>query len=1367
MRRENKMIRQAGWMLLPILTVFCMLMFQATAAQAAGKIITSSDRLWQYELKEEQGGQAAAIDEYNGSDRDLVIPETIDGYEVKYIGSPGGWRSVKMDRFDSITIPDSVKGLSNVPFFIHSRNLNFLSLGKNYGTYSQHGRDINMIKSADTYDIKAREYRVSPDNALLTAVDGVLYSKDMTVLKLYPALKDDTAYTVPDGVVSIDNDAMNGLQYLERLVLPDGLKTIGTYCCKESSIRSVRLPDSLTKLDHGIFNNSKLQSVDLPDTITEIGGYVFTGTPLEEVIIPDTVKSLGAGDFMDCSRLKRIRIGSGVASIGGNCFYGLTALETLEISEENQNFKSEEGMLLTKDGSTLIQYAAAGNTEFILPKGVSVIGPKACYGMPFRKITVPDTVVSIGDNAFENCTKAETACIPASVEKFGSSVFSGCTSLKTAAIDARDAKIGPTFNNCNMLTEVTLPETAASVQDTIFFGKSLRSVYLKAPKAPSISYATYIQGEDAQTELIKKSSGVRIFVPERAEGYDKLPWSRMHIVYGNAVTAERLVLNPSSMILHIGDTASIQASVSPEDATVQDISWETSDETVISVDQGGKVSALSAGTAMVRATAGGLSAECTVTVSGSQETRKFRLETSGGTASSNYNVQNYTKWSKPVKSYLFADSEGCLTRVEFINGKLIHETYGMDGVMKKSGSIPDELPLAGGFYASREFRFVVYGQTNSAKSDSTEIMRIVKYDKGWNRVASCSLYGENTIKPFDAGSLRFAEYGNTLYIRTSHTMYDGHQANLQAAVDMASMKITDKFSGVANVGHGGYVSHSFNQFLLMDGEDLIALDHGDSYPRAAVLVKYPGIKSTTYARASIEYVNALRFPGQIGNNSTGASLGGLEKSEQHYIFAGNYANNSGSSVRNIFVNITGKDFLKNQDASMIYLTSFDAGSSVTVSTPQLVKINDKTFLVLWNETDTAGITVHSQMIDENGNKVSKEQSFHGSLSDCQPIVQNGQAVWYYTGTEKGDTLPVFCRVSVDGWETVDNLPAREDTKPEDTKPENTNPEDASGKSKEISAVNISLSRTSYTYDGKSKMPAVTVRDGNKILKKDIDYTVTYSNNVNVGTASVTVTGKGDYSGTVTKAFSITKDSSLDQNDPGVPGQTGQENPSVPEQDGRELSKCTVTISQTSFTYDGKAKMPSVTVRDGDTVLEEGTDYTVVYRNNINIGTAETVITGKGDYKGVVEKSFDILLKTGKVYKAGIYKYKLTGTSTVSMAGTVDKKAAKIVCPETVEIGGKVFMVTAVAGNAFKNHKKITNVKIGKNVTSIGASAFKNCRKLGNITIKSSGLKKVGKNALNGIKSTAKIKVPKKKLTDYKKLFRNKGQGKKVKIVRQG
>ena len=239
---------------------------------------------------------------------------------------------------------------------------------------------------------------------------------------------------------------------------------------------------------------------------------------------------------------------------------------------------------------------------------------------------------------------------------------------------------------------------------------------------------------------------------------------------------------------------------------------------------------------------------------------------------------------------------------------------------------------------------------------------------------------------------------------------------------------------------------------------------------------------------------------------------------------------------------------------------------------------------------------------------------------------------------------------------------------------------------------------------------------------------------------------------------------------------------------KTISSNNVSLSQNSYTYDGKAKKPTVTVKDGSKTLVQNTDYIVSYSKNINAGTAKVKITGKGNYEGTVTKNFTITVKKGTSHKVGSYQYKVTGTSTVSMVGVKDNKITKVKVPKTAKIGGKSFKVTAIGSSAFKNNKKITSIEIGDNVkiigasafegctklgkatigkgvTEIGGNAFKNCKKLGTITIKSTKLKKVGRNALKGIKPTLKIKVPAKKLPAYKRLFKNKGQGRKVKIVK--
>lgn len=182
-------------------------------------------------------------------------------------------------------------------------------------------------------------------------------------------------------------------------------------------------------------------------------------------------------------------------------------------------------------------------------------------------------------------------------------------------------------------------------------------------------------------------------------------------------------------------------------------------------------------------------------------------------------------------------------------------------------------------------------------------------------------------------------------------------------------------------------------------------------------------------------------------------------------------------------------------------------------------------------------------------------------------------------------------------------------------------------------------------------------------------------------------------------------------------------------------------------------------------MKADTDYNVFYRNNINAGTATVIVTGQGNYEGTAVKNFKITVKKGTYHTLGSYKYQITSASEASIVGMNNVKTTKLKIPKTVKIGMQTFRVTAIGKNAFKKNKKITSVVIGDNVKTIGASAFAGCTKLGTITIKSTQLKKVGKNTLKGIKANAKIKVPAKKLPTYKKLFKNKGQGKKVRITK--
>ena len=178
--------------------------------------------------------------------------------------------------------------------------------------------------------------------------------------------------------------------------------------------------------------------------------------------------------------------------------------------------------------------------------------------------------------------------------------------------------------------------------------------------------------------------------------------------------------------------------------------------------------------------------------------------------------------------------------------------------------------------------------------------------------------------------------------------------------------------------------------------------------------------------------------------------------------------------------------------------------------------------------------------------------------------------------------------------------------------------------------NVTLEQEEYTYvEGTPIEPAVIVKATvistetwqpvEVVLEKDKDYTVTYSNNTAPGAGMVTVTGKGNFSGTIQKSFSINE-----------AGKTA-------------IGAATVTLEKDTYLETGAAIEPGVTsVVLGEKTLTKDTDYSVSYMNNEVPGTAEVVIAGKGDYTGSVKKTFTILKDLNKteivLSNNGIYEY---------------------------------------------------------------------------------------------------------------------------------
>lgn len=379
---------------------------------------------------------------------------------------------------------------------------------------------------------------------------------------------------------------------------------------------------------------------------------------------------------------------------------------------------------------------------------------------------------------------------------------------------------------------------------------------------------------------------------------------------------------------------------------------------------------------------------------------------------SNENANDYDRWAYPIESYLTAMSEGGYMR--FQNGAVenayLIEYYDSEYNFVKDIKLEQELSIFGGFYATDDYYYILSGEANPSQLSNAECFRITKYDKNWNRLKSAGLYDCNTVIPFDAGSARFAASGKYMFIRTAHEMYksnDGlnHQANVTIQLDTEAMKITDSFTKVSNEDFG-YISHSFNQFIHTEDNRIIALDHGDAYPRSLVLTEYitdfSGGKFSPTNKTKCVTTEIVKFPqsDKYHYNYTGAAIGGFEISDTHYIAgysAESYTdNNVDEDTRNICIGTVDK---KTKSIINRQITNYAQGSE-NATAPHLVKVNNNRYILLWGHEDN----VYYTSLDGKGNPDLIYTIEDAALSDCVPVVSGNKLVWY---TWKNDNTTFY------------------------------------------------------------------------------------------------------------------------------------------------------------------------------------------------------------------------------------------------------------------------------------------------------------------------------------------------------------------------
>ena len=291
-----------------------------------------------------------------------------------------------------------------------------------------------------------------------------------------------TSVTIPNSVTSIGEYTFYNCTSLTSVAIPDSVTSIGEYAFSHcTSLTSVTIPDSVTSIGrYAFYYCTSLTSVTIPDSVTSIGEYAFYDcTSLTSVTIPDSVTSIGDGAFYDCTSLTSVTIPDSVTSIGWHAFDGCTSLTGIWVAEGNSHYASDaSGVLFNKDKTTLVQCPGAF-AAYTIPNSVTSIGADAfSYCRSLTSVTIPDSVTSIGESSFYKCTSLTSVTIPDSVTSIGYKAFGSCESLTSVTIPDSVTSIGDgAFSCCTSLTSVTIPNSVTSIGDSAFYDcTSLTSV---------------------------------------------------------------------------------------------------------------------------------------------------------------------------------------------------------------------------------------------------------------------------------------------------------------------------------------------------------------------------------------------------------------------------------------------------------------------------------------------------------------------------------------------------------------------------------------------------------------------------------------------------------------------------------------------------------------------------------------------------------------------------------------------------------------------------------------------------------------------------------------------------------------------------
>lgn len=1063
----------------------------------------------------------------------------------------------------------------------------------------------------------------------------------------------------------------------------------------------VVIPEGVTAIGDGAFaGKNNITSVVIPEGVTSIGKSAFYNCySMRSVTIPNSVTSIGESAFKECRVLNGVTLSEGLTSIGNQAFYNCDQLVEMTIPEG-----------VTSIGESVF-YSCENLTEVILPEGLTDINYRTFYCCTkLTSVTIPESVTYIGVDAFYCCTKLKNVSIPSGVTSIGEHAFYECNSMVDIALPAGLESMGSGIFENSGLRTVTIPEGIMRIGNRMFYNCNLLNVTLPSSVTEIGSYAFSYNG----------LSGMKI--PESVTSIGSYAFSNCSLTTISLPTALESI--PEGMFYYCTGLTGI---VIPENVTSIEkeafaYCWNLESQSL-----------------------------------------SERLESIGESAFDNCNKLAAIRLPSTVKSigrraFASCDSLASIAVPEGVTLLGEQAFYGCTALVRATlPSTLESIEKNAFGYCQKLSRVTIpegvaaIGEEAFSSCSALKTVTIPSSVKsiGKNAFNNCDALAEVILSMglteigdkafYDCNALAEADIPEGVTSIGASAFYNcplkemaipegvisvGNEA-FRDCIYLGSVSIPSSLKEIYNSVFLG--CRSLEEVTIPEGVEVI---WGNAFQNCT------GLKGISIP-ASVTRIAASAFSGCTGLVDVVLPEGVASIGEQAFAKCrglktisipasmtgiGTNAFMDCGSLTDICV-AAGNPLFESYDGclydkGMLKLICCPGGKGRMEIPAGVTNIGARAFI---NCTALSSIIIPEDIISI-GDYAFSGCSNLKRVEIVEGAASIGKQAFYNCESLKAIAVPdSMLSIASDAFDY--SYPASkpnftifgvEGSYAQEYAESKSIPFLVEAMPQLISDCEITLSQKSFEYDGEAKEPAVTVKDGDLALTAGTDYAVTYADNVEIGTAKATVTGKGGYFGSVEIAFII--------REAGLP-------------DLKDLSACEITVSPEFFSCDGTAKEPEVTVKDGGMTLAAGVDYEVAYSDNVETGTAKVTITGIGNYTGSVEKTFEI---GGCTPPAPVHpnpkplpdddEFEMEGDGTLSKYTGTGKNV-------TIPSG-----VTGIGAGAFQGCSGITSVTLPSGVKEIGNSAFYGCSGLTEINLPE-GLETIGTGAFYGCSGLTSITFP--------------------------